>query len=388
MAKGWEVHGGTLRVYFYFNGEKCRESLGIDPTAENKRYAEGLVATIKHEIKAGTFDYSRRFPNSAKLKGNTVAVWLDTWLQIKARQLAPSTILNYRRWVNGHIRPRWGNSQADKIDSIHVEDWIANDLKHLSNKSIKEIVSLMNQVFTLYRQRNKTAFNPVEGIKVSLPDDEDPDPFTRAEIDAILKTKTTRQGEINFAAFSMWSGPRPSESMALGWDDVDLDNAHALLQRAIVAGQYKATKTKRSKRKIDLLKPALEALRSQYQITGHLAPITIDVLQRDNRTTRKEQFRPVFINTRTGSPYTDIQLYRQGFWVRHLAKAEVRFRGPVNCRHTFASQALTAGLDLSWIMDQMGHTSEAMLRRKYSKYIREDERISKADLANKLLGLL
>lgn len=387
MAKGWEVHGGKLRVYFYYKNEKCRESLGIDPTDDNKRYAEGLVATIKHEIKAGTFDYSARFPDSNRLKSNTVGVWLDTWIQIKTRQVAPSTIHNYKRWINGHIRPRWGNNQADKIDSIHVEDWIATDLAHLANKSIKEIISLMNQVFSLYRQRNKSSFNPVEGIKVPLPDDEDPDPFTRKEIEAILTTNTSRPGELNFAEFSMWSGPRPSESMALGWDEVDLENGTALLQRAVVAGNYKATKTKRSKRHIDLLKPALDALTRQYEITGHLKPIEIEVLQRDNRTKRKEKFRPVFINTRTGSPYIDIQLYRQGWWVRHLAKAKVRFRGPVNCRHTFASQALTAGLDISWIIAQMGHTSEAMIRRKYSKYIREDDRISKADLANKLLGL-
>lgn len=387
MPRGWEVHGNLLRVYFYYKGKRCREPLGLPPTNENKRYAEGLVSTIRHEIRAGSFDYSHRFPDSSKLQENALGHWLDLILQVKARSVAPSTIAGYRRHVENHIRPKWGNRQADKIDSIHVEDWIAAELSSLSNKTIKEIVSLLNQTYSLYRKRNKVAFNPVEGVKVSLPDDDDPDPFTRDEINAIISTPTHRLGDINMAEVAIWTGPRPSEILALGWDDVDLENATAFMRRAVVLKGYKATKTKRSKRQVDLLSPALAALKRQHKITGELPPIEISVLQRDNRTLRKEMFRPVFINQRTGEPYLDVKRYRQSFWQRHLKKAEVRYRGFSNCRHTFASQALTAELETSWIIDQLGHTTEAMIRRKYSKFIREDQRHSRADAANRALGL-
>jgi integrase len=51
----------------------------------------------------------------------------------------------------------------------------------------------------------------------------------------------------------------------------------------------------------------------------------------------------------------------------------VRYRGPNNCRHTYASQLLTTGaVTLQWLKDQMGHTTIAMLERHYGKYISKD----------------
>ncbi len=73
--KGWENHGGKIRVYFHYNNSRCRESLGLDVTPDNIRYAEGLLTTIRHEISAGTFKYSKHFPGSMKLQNNTIRYW-------------------------------------------------------------------------------------------------------------------------------------------------------------------------------------------------------------------------------------------------------------------------------------------------------------------------
>lgn len=63
----------------------------------------------------------------------------------------------------------------------------------------------------------------------------------------------------------------------------------------------------------------------------------------------------------------------KGFWRPHLANAEVQYRGPNNCRHTYASQLLTTGaVPLDWIADQIGHTSTAMIWRHYGKWINQD----------------
>jgi integrase len=63
----------------------------------------------------------------------------------------------------------------------------------------------------------------------------------------------------------------------------------------------------------------------------------------------------------------------KGFWRPHLAAVGVRYRGPNNCRHTYASQLLSTGaVPLDWIADQMGHTSTAMIWRHYGKWINQD----------------
>ncbi|MCG7588279.1 Arm DNA-binding domain-containing protein, partial [Photobacterium sp. OFAV2-7] len=57
MPTGVEVHGSSLRVVFLYRRKRYRESLGLPPTKANIKFAAGKIATIKHEIKMGTFNY-------------------------------------------------------------------------------------------------------------------------------------------------------------------------------------------------------------------------------------------------------------------------------------------------------------------------------------------
>lgn len=131
-----------------------------------------------------------------------------------------------------------GEAQADTIDHIELQDWIQKGLAaHLANKTIKEIVSIMRQTFRLYATRNKKAFDPTSGITIRLPDDEDPDPFTRSEIEQILTTPTNRVQELNLIQFSIYDGPRISEAQALAWEDVlDVEKGIIRYRRVVVRG--------------------------------------------------------------------------------------------------------------------------------------------------------
>lgn len=374
MAEGVEVRGNRIRISFRYQGHRYREPIAGNATAENIAHAERLVATINYEIKAGTFSYVRHFPNSQRVKTNTLGHYIDLWLDIKRNQLAASGFAMYRNRTELHIRPRWGDLQADQIDHLDVQDWVQNTLMAtLHNKTVREIVSHLRQIFRLYRTRNRNAHDPTDGITIALPDAGDPDPFTRAEIDAILNTDTARQQELNLARFMIWSGPRVSEALALAWEDVDLEAGTVLFRRARVASQYKVTKTKRSTRQVKLLAPALSALREQARHTQHLPAEHIEVIDRDNRTRRKQTVRFVFHNSATGEPYRTSDTLRHGWWINHLKKAGVRQRGPNTCRHTFASQMLSSGIATpEWIADQMGHSSTAMVFKHYAKWINED----------------
>ena len=374
MADGVEVRGNHIRVYFRYQGELCRETIPGSASPANLANAERLVGIINYEIEAGTFDYARHFPNSPRIKTNSLGHYIDFWLEIKRNQMAASGFAMYRSRTEKHIRPRWGAMQADRIDHLDIQHWVQSVLMpELHNKTVREIVSHLRQIFRLYRTRNRSAFDPTDGITISLPDADDPDPFTREEIDAILGHPTERQQEINLSQYMIWSGPRVSEAIALTWEDVDLAAGTVEIRRARVAGQYKVTKTRRSTRKVKLLAPALRALQAQERFTRHLPAELIQVVERDNRTIREQRVRFVFHNTATGEPYRSSDVLRHGWWIGHLEKAGVRQRGPNTCRHTFASQMLSSGLATpEWIADQMGHTSTAMIFRHYAKWISQD----------------
>lgn len=374
MADGVEVRGNRVRMYFRYQGELCREPFPGDATPENIAQAERLVGMINYEIKAGTFSYARHFPDSPKIKTNTLGHYIDLWLDIKHNEMAPSGFRTYKSKIETHIRPRWGSSQADLIDHLDLQTWVQQTLMpNLHNKTVREIVSILRQVFVIYRTRNRTAHDPSEGIVVRLPDPDEADPFDRDEIAKILSGDETKQQELNLAKFMIWAGPRVSEAMALAWDDVDLKAGTVKFRRSQVRGHYKVTKTRRSTREVQLLKPALEALQAQARFTAKRDPLQIEVTDRDNKTVKRQTVRFVFHKSTTDEAWTSSDVLIKTWWSKHLENVGVRYRGPNNCRHTYASQMLSTGVvPLDWIADQMGHTSTAMIWRHYGKWINKD----------------
>ncbi|MEJ1360051.1 MAG: tyrosine-type recombinase/integrase [Candidatus Sedimenticola sp. (ex Thyasira tokunagai)] len=375
LPPGVEIHGKQIRVYFPYDGDKCREPVPGDPTdSEAIKYAGNLVASVRHEIRAGAFDYAKYFPNSKRLKENRLEHYLDIWLDIKKNQTADSTYKGYAGIVERYIRPKWGLRQANQIDYIDIEHWISDELSPLASKTIKETIALLSQTYQLYQKRNPGAHNPTQGVKVRLPDRPDPEVWTREEIDTILSTPAHggHVQELNLITFMLWAGPRVSEAIALAWEDVDLDAGVIYFKRARVRGPFKATKTRRSTREVELLQPALDALRDQYNRTAGQDPVTIEVTERDNRTIRTEKVRFVFHNSNTGQVHNSDSTLRDSFFKSQLKDAEVRYLGPGQCRHTFASQMLSAEMPLEWIAKQMGHASTAMLHKHYSKWIKAD----------------
>jgi integrase len=374
MADGVEVRGNRVRVYFRYQGELCRETMPGDASPENITNAERIAGIINYEIKAGTFSYARYFPESPRIQTNTLGHYIDLWLEIKGNQMAPSGYRTYKSKVEAHIRPRWGHHQADQIDHLDLQSWIQTTLMpELHNKTVREIISLLRQVFVIYRTRNKTAHDPTEGLGVTLPDPDEADPFNRNEIRDILGGATNKPQELHLAQFMLWAGPRVSEAISLAWEDVDLKAGTVKFRRSQVRGHYKVTKTRRSTREVRLLKPALDALKAQARFTEQAQPVDIEVTDRDNKTKKRVKVRFVFHCTTTNAAHSSSDMLLKGFWRPHLQSVGVRYRGPNNCRHTYASQLLSTGaVPIDWIADQLGHTSTAMIWRHYGKWINQD----------------
>lgn len=314
MADGVEARGNSVRVYFRFNGELCRERIPGGNTAANREHAARLVNIIEYEIQAGTFDYSRHFPDSGKLVENTFGNYLDLWLKIKSNSVAATSYRGYYNKAEVHVRPRWGKVQIDQIDHLDLQEWVQDTLsKRLKNKTIRDIICNVRQVFRLYRTRKKVAHDPTEGLFVRLPDPEAPDPFTRAEIKQILETPTSRIQELLMVQFMIWAGPRVSETIALAWEDVDLEQGTVTFRRSKVRGAYRVTKTRRSTRRVRLLAPAWDALRRIDAINKVKRAETVEIVERDNKTVRKHTLRFVFVNTKSGLPHVSDFVVRDRF---------------------------------------------------------------------------
>lgn len=366
------MRGQRIRIYFNYAGERRFKSVEGKPTPETLEHYERVVQTIEFEIHEGTFDYQKHFASG--LSERYFGKYVDAWLESKKLEVAISTLRSYESRCDNWILPRWENIDAEQIDYSAIQNWTQKVLmRNLTNKTVRDVHSILSQVFRFYRLSTGSKHNPTEGLSVRLSDPAEPDPLTRKEINQVLAAGADPQIN-NLIAFMIWSGARISEALALAWEDVDFKAGAITIKRARVSSTYKVTKTRRSTRKVKLLRPAIAALIAQHRMTGDLPSVKVEVLQRDNRTVRAASLKFCFHNPNTGKAFSTADNFRTNFWNELMAFSSVRHRGPNQCRHTFASQMLSSGaVTVDWVANQLGHTSSQMVWKHYGRRIPEDE---------------
>jgi len=333
----------------------------LAPTQRNMRWAENLLGQIRAEIARGTFDYAKHFPDSKRARKvvdkpatlDDMATVLTRWLALKKPELEHSTYTGYQRMVDNILVPRIGKTRLRDFDRIAVKALVATFPETTSAKRINNVLGPLRGALDEAVHDELIQSNPLTGFRVkrraTVEEADEIDPFTPAEVQAILKACDLDQIR-NYVQFAVASGLRTSELIALCWSDVDLKGATVKIRRAWVMGKMKVPKTKSGRRTVELVKPALEALKAQRALTGLAGEF-------------------VFHDPRTGARWGSDQSIRAGEWRRALVKAGVRYRYPYQMRHTFASQALSAGENVMWVAKQMGHRDWTITAKKYARWI-------------------
>lgn len=355
----------SIQITFAFRGVSCRESLRLEPTAANIKYADGLRGEITRKISQGAFSYIDYFPDSPKaiLFGHAVVKKAVGELlrdhltgyekAVVNGQMSPSTLDGYRKVINGHLIPKFDKTLLKELTPGVLREWIAS--LGVTAKTARNIISPLRSVLDDALNDELIPHNPLDKIalkklltRTSIKSTYEVDPFDDVEKTAILMAAAGQAR--NLFQFAFWSGLRTSELIALEWGDIDWIHGTVRVQRAVVVKTEKGTKTGAGTRDVLLLAPARDALVAQKEFT-FLAG------------TR------VFHNPRTGKAWeTDGQI-RKTCWQYILKRAGVRYRNPYQTRHTYASTMLSAGENPWWVAKQMGHVDVEMVFRHYGKWI-------------------
>jgi integrase len=348
----------SILIDFYYRGVRCKERLKLPPTVANTKFAANLKAQIQAEIARGTFDYGKYFPNSKRARmlsrtpGTAVSIEraLAQWLAGMKSQIEHTTYRDYELAIDRVWVPKFGTLRLPELTRAALKEWVSEHTCGL--KRIRNLLLPMRGRYAQALEDELITTNPFIGWspkKIEPPkEDDDVDPFSQAEVTAILAACT---GQIrNLFQFAFWTGLRTSELIALRWEDVDLHNGMLSVRRAKVRKQIKAPKTKAGRRTVQLLQPAIDALQAQ----------------REHTRLRGEE---VFMNPRTGAPWLHDGPIRKTAWQPALIRAEVRYRYPYQTRHTFASTLLSAGENPVWVASMMGHKDWAMIIKVYGRWI-------------------
>lgn len=354
-----KARGKSIQIDFTYRGTRCRETLKLEPTRANLKYAEGLLFTVKHEIATNTFDYQKHFPDSkrAALFSNRstrgqqlVKDALLAFLDAKRRTLALSTYESYESAVRYHLIPAFGKLTVQDLSTQIIRQWMGGLL--ISNKRINNVLTPLRGMLDDAFADGAIDRNPMDRIRNLEIRHEDPEPFTYEEQQRIL-AELEGQGR-NLIQFAFWTGLRTSELIALEWGDIDWVRGTVYVQRACVRGQVKYPKTRSGKREVMLLPDAYKALQDQKQYTY-------------------KKGKQIFHNPETDRPWSSDIKIRYPLWTKAIKAAGVRYRNPYQTRHTYASMLLSAGENPAWIARQMGHTNMSMVLQKYGRYMPEHD---------------
>lgn len=392
---GVENHGGSLRLWFMYQGERVRENLGVPDTPKNRKVAGELRTSICYAIRTGTFDYSAQFPNSSRAKENndhklktTISEMAYKWLELKRTVLAKNTHMRYTSYVKMCLR-------------------ILDDSKPLSSLTHENLISLRHELLTGYQligktlershkkgrtvrtvngymavwlemikfaERNGYTNGPViSDIRPLRKSKSEPDPLTKEEFLRLLDV-TSHEQTRNLWIVAVSTGMRHGELCALAWEDIDTVNWTVKVNRNLsISDHFSPPKTESGIRTITLTQQAINAFKSQLQFTRMKTQHEVVVNLREYGKQRTDLCTFVFNPSVSGRYPTKSICYIPGSiaasWNHLLRRAGIRHRKAYESRHTFACWALSAGANPNFIAQQMGHTNAQMVFSVYGKWM-------------------
>lgn len=407
---GVENHGGTLRIWFVYEGKRKRESLGIPDNPKNRKLAGELRAAVNYRIKTGTFNYYEQFPNSknhsrrppSNCGKSSITEICDRFMELKRPTISAITYKNFK----ARLKTVCILLGADKaLHEIRHEDVLTLRGELLNGRqfsrhgqdsakqgrtvtTVNSSISHLKEVLTFAVKNGYISSNPADGIYPMKKDKTTPDPLTRDEFLRLIDAASHQQIR-NFWSLAVYTGMRHGELCALAWEDIDLNRGTITVSRNLTAqGDFCMPKTISGERTIELIDPAIQVLKSQRAMTQMRKPLRIEVAGREYR--KKEAMDVTFVFS---SEVTDISgvgrdhysvMSVNGMWRSLVRRSGVRLRNPYQTRHTYACWSLSAGANPNFIATQMGHSNAQMVYNVYGKWMNDNNSAQVALLNNKL----
>jgi integrase len=293
-----------------------------------KRY----TTTVPERAEASRLLYERE-----AAAGRTKPVRLS-FTELANRFLAqhPATPGYRKRLETGLLGPRqlWGELRADAITPELVNRWLAATSYRAETKAT--YLRTLRQVFAFGIDNHLLLGNPAKRVRT---------PAIRRS-DRLMPFESWEEVERVAAEAGPWApfiilavdtGARPGEL-------IRLEHRHVDGNQCFLPG----TKTRRAQRIVTLTPHGIHA----YQ-----------------QIPRKLGVRLVF-HTGGGLPL-DLNNWRHRVWRPALELAGLAYRSPYNMRHTFAYFSLRAGVPVSDVAVEMGHTSIKTTHDRYGHWSHE-----------------
>ena len=359
-----------------------RYTVGHDPETGKaiiKNVLGKTQAEVKEKLKKAIeenvgIDYGRSKTYTA---GNWLEVWYENYAKIKMR---PSSYLNYRGYIENHIKPQLGKIPLNDLTTLHLQQFYKKLLaegrverieaqkqpKGLSAKTVRNIHQIISSALKLAVEQRLIARNPAEGCALPKAERKEMQTLPVEQLTSFLR-EAKDSGVYELYYLDLATGLRRGELLGLKWTDIDLDRGVLKIQRAISRQNGKVVeaplKTKNAYRTLPLSADAIDVLKAQK-----------------NKVGSSEWVFP----SPTGGPMSpDSVLHMLQRVLKRAGLPRIRFH---DLRHTFATLALQNGVDIKTVSGMLGHFSAGFTLDTYAHVTTSAKREAAKTMGNILSG--
>lgn len=337
-------------------------SLTVGYTPAGKRIVKRGSGRTKTEAQHKLREIIRDYEDGqiTKTTGYTVEHAIRDWLEFGLPGRSQDTITKYTILANTHVIPALGTRKLHELSADDVDRWLADRARVLSTDTLQKLHSILRRSINRAQARDKVKRNVV--LLCDIPQGQPGRPskaLTFAQADALL---TAAEGRSLYAyiVVALLTGARTEELRALTWSHVDLDATPPVIMvwRSVRAGGD--TKTKRSRRTLELPQRCTDALRVHRDRQDQLRA----------RVGEKWHDNDLVFASRVGTVLDAGNVRRAFRIILTAARLNPADWTPRELRHSFVSLMSDAGVPIEQIARLVGHNGTTTTETVYRKQIR------------------
>jgi integrase len=286
----------------------------------------------------------------------SVGECLNRWLNDSVRgSVRASTYTSYEGQVRRYIIPAIGRIKLGKLTPAHIQHLYREmQDRGLSTRTVQYTHAVLRRALKQAKRWGMVDRNVAEDV--------DPPRLKRGEIQPLDREQTrtllqTAEGDRLHALYvvAVTAGLRPGEMLALRWSDVDLEAGALRINRALSGSEFAATKTPRSRRKVELSSTARAALRAHRKRQ----------LEEQMKKAGLWKDHGLVFPSAVGTPLSHCNVVRsfKALLTRAGLPAGTRL---YDLRHTCATLLLNSNVHPKYVQELLGHVSIAQTLDTYS----------------------
>jgi integrase len=330
-----DVGGGRYRVAV---------SLGTDEEGNRRRIDRTYTCTPREaELHLARLLVEAGDPSATDQHQTLAAYHRDVWLPHVKERVRARTYTGYESNIDRMVTPYLGHIALDDLSPMTLDTWL-DRLKRdgVSAHSSLHAFRVMRQSLRQAVKWRLIAHDPSDAVKAPRPKPYEPATLTADEARSYIQKFEGHPIEPAIA-LALGCGLRRSEICGMRWSDVELDEGLVHVRRGMhsVKGGtiIEDPKTARSRRTVTLPKWAEVALSRHVQPVGHVLA-----------NYQGEPLTPSALSSR----------FREATTSLALAKVPLK-----NLRHSSATLALEAGVDVTLVSRRLGHSTITTTDRFY-----------------------